>query len=263
MLEIIGYILAIVVGLSIGIIGAGGSILALPILVYLFGVEASETAPAYSLFIVAACSIVGVYMKNKQGLINFKLVWSFGIPTVIAIFITRYFIIPIIPDEVFSIGQFIVTKRLLVMSLFAVLMIFASFYMMRQRVSNETIKINSVLNFGGGILTGFLSGFVGSGGGFMIVPALIKIGNLGVKAAVATSMGIIAINTTVGFVASVSHVEVDWMLLIIFSGLAVIGIFIGNSLSKKVNADHLKKGFGWFILITGIFILINELILKQ
>lgn len=263
MLEIIGYILAIVVGLAIGIIGAGGSILALPILVYLFGVEASETAPAYSLFIVAACSLVGVYMKNKQGLINFKMVWSFGIPTVVAIFITRYFVVPIIPDEVFSIGQFIVTKRLLVMGLFAVLMIFASFYMMQQKVSSETIKINPVFSFGGAITTGFLSGFVGSGGGFMIVPALIKVGRLGVKAAVATSMGIIAINTTVGFAASVSHVVIDWTLLLIFSGLAVMGIFIGNNLSKKVNADHLKKGFGWFILITGIFILINELIIKQ
>jgi uncharacterized membrane protein YfcA len=263
MLEIIGYILAIVVGLSIGIIGAGGSILALPILVYLFGVEASETAPAYSLFIVAACSLVGAYLRYKQGLINFKMVWSFGIPTVLAIFITRYYVVPIIPDEVFSIGQFIVTKRLMVMGLFAVLMILASFYMIKQQISKTPIKVNKILNFSGGLGTGFLSGFVGSGGGFMIVPALIKIGNLGVKAAVATSMGIIAINTTVGFAASVSHVEVDWMLLIIFSGLAVIGIFIGNSLSKRVNADHLKKGFGWFILITGIFILINELILKQ
>jgi uncharacterized membrane protein YfcA len=263
MLELIGYILAIVVGLSIGIIGAGGSILALPILVYLFGVEAAETAPAYSLFIVAACSLVGSYMKNKQGLINFKLVWSFGIPTVVAIFVTRYFIVPVIPDDVFFIGQFLVTKRLLVMGLFAVLMIFASFYMMQQKISEEPVKVNAVFNLGGGFATGFLSGFVGSGGGFMIVPALIKIGNLGVKAAVATSMVIIAINTSVGFAASVSHVTLDWTLLLVFSGLAVMGIFIGNSLSKKVNADHLKKGFGWFILITGIFILINELIIKQ
>ena len=263
MLELIGYTLAIVVGISIGLIGAGGSILALPILVYLFGVEAAETAPAYSLFIVAVSSFFGSYMKNKQGLINFKLVWSFGVPTVIAIFVTRYFVVPVIPTEVFYVGEFLVTKRLLVMGLFAALMIFASFYMMQQNISEEPVKINALFNFGSGFATGFLSGFVGSGGGFMIVPALIKIGNLGVKAAVATSMAIIAINTSVGFAASVSHVTIDWTLLLTFSALAVLGIFIGNSLSKKVNANHLKKGFGWFILITGIFILINELIIKQ
>ncbi|HRN42810.1 MAG TPA: sulfite exporter TauE/SafE family protein [Vicingus sp.] len=263
MLAIIGYILAIFVGLSIGIIGAGGSILALPILVYLFGIEAAETAPAYSLFIVAVSSLFGSYMKNKQGLINFKLVWSFGIPTVIAIFITRYFVVPTIPNEVFIIGQFVVTKRLLVMSLFSVLMIIASFYMMQQNKSEKPVKVNALLNYSGGFATGFLTGFVGAGGGFMLVPALIKIGNLGVKAAVATSMVIIAINTSVGFAASIAHVTIDWMLLLTFSGLAVSGIFIGNSLSKKVNATQLKKGFGWFILLTGLFILINELFLKQ
>ncbi|MBE7443701.1 MAG: sulfite exporter TauE/SafE family protein [Flavobacteriales bacterium] len=263
MLAIIGYILAIFVGLSIGIIGAGGSILALPILVYLFGIEAAETAPAYSLFIVAVSSLFGSYMKNKQGLINFKLVWSFGIPTVIAIFVTRYFVVPAIPNEVFIIEQFVVTKRLLVMGMFSVLMIIASFYMMQQNKSEKPVKVNALLNYSGGFATGFLTGFVGAGGGFMLVPALIKIGNLGVKAAVATSMLIIAINTSVGFTASISHVTIDWMLLLTFSGLAVSGIFIGNSLSKKVNATQLKKGFGWFILLTGLFILINELFLKQ
>lgn len=263
MLVIIGYILAIFVGLSIGIIGAGGSILALPILVYLFGIEAAETAPAYSLFIVAVSSLFGSYMKNKQGLINFKLVWSFGIPTVIAIFVTRYFVVPAIPNEVFIIEQFVVTKRLLVMGMFSVLMIIASFYMMQQNKSEKPVKVNALLNYSGGFATGFLTGFVGAGGGFMLVPALIKIGNLGVKAAVATSMLIIAINTSVGFTASISHVTIDWMLLLTFSGLAVLGIFIGNSLSKKVNATQLKKGFGWFILLTGLFILINELFLKQ
>lgn len=263
MFEIIGYILAIVVGLSIGIIGAGGSILALPILVYIFGIEAAETAPAYSLFIVAVSSFFGSYMKNKQGLINFKLVWTFGIPTVIAIFVTRYFVIPVIPNDVFYVGQFLVTKRLLVMGLFSMLMIFASFYMMQQNISETPVKVNSFLNFGSGFATGFLSGFVGSGGGFMLVPALIKIGNLGVKAAVATSMVIIAINTSVGFAASISHITIDWTLLLTFSALAVLGIFIGNSLSKKVDATLLKKGFGWFILLTGITILINELFVKQ
>lgn len=262
-MEILGYILAIFVGVSIGLIGAGGSILALPILVYLFGIEAAETAPAYSLFVVGVCSVIGAYLRHKQGLINFKIVLLFGVPTVLAIFVTRYFIVPIIPADVFSIGQFIVSKRLLVMGLFALLMIFSSFYMIQQKISEEPIKINTIFNFGGGFATGFLSGLVGSGGGFMIVPALIKIGNIEVKAAVATSMVIIAINTSVGFAASVSHIIIDWTLLLIFSGLAVLGIFIGNNVSKKVKPETLKKGFGWFILPTGIFILVKEIIFKH
>jgi uncharacterized membrane protein YfcA len=135
--------------------------------------------------------------------------------------------------------------------------------MINQEVSNQPKKINKALSFGGGLATGFLSGFVGSGGGFMLVPVLIKVGNLGVKAAVATSIGIIALNTSVGFMASVSHVEVNWMLLVVFSLLAILGILIGNNLSKKVNSNHLKKGFGWFILITGVVILVNEFFVKQ
>lgn len=262
-MEILGYILAIFVGISIGMIGAGGSILALPILVYLFGVEASETAPAYSLFIVGICSVIGAYMRHKQGLVNYKTVLFFGAPTVLAIFITRYYLVPIIPDELFSIKNFMFTKRLLVMGMFSMLMILASYFMMVKRVSDTPVKINQVLNFGGGLFTGFLSGLVGAGGGFIMIPALIKIGNLTVKMAIGTSLAIIALNSIVGFAASTIHIFIDWKLLLIFSSLSIIGIVIGNHYSKKVNSETLKKSFGWFILLTGIFILVKEIIIKH
>jgi uncharacterized membrane protein YfcA len=262
-LEILGYILAIFVGISIGLIGAGGSILALPILVYLFGVEASEIAPTYSLFVVGICSIIGASMRHKQGLINFKTVLFFGAPTVLAIFITRYFIVPIIPDELFTIHHFILTKRILVLGMFGLLMILASYFMIRKRVSDTPVKINQVLNFGGGLFTGFLSGLVGAGGGFIMIPALIKIGNLTIKMAIGTSLAIIALNSIVGFAASINHLFIDWKLLLTFSGLSIIGIVIGNHFSKKVNSETLKKSFGWFILLTGIFILVKELIFKH
>lgn len=258
-MEILGYILAIFVGLSTGLIGAGGSILAMPILVYLFGVEAGETAPAYSLFVVGVSSMVGAYIKNKEGLINYKLVLSFGLPTIVAIFITRYFIVPALPDELFSVGNLLVSKHLFVMVLFSLLMIIASVFMIREKEVKETSKINPLLNMGSGLSTGVLSGLVGAGGGFIIVPALMKIGKLNVKAAIATSMAIIAINTSVGFVSSMSHVEMDWKLLLIFSSLSVVGILVGHFFSKKIKAKNLKKGFGWFILLTGLFILTKEL----
>lgn len=262
-MEILGYILAIFVGISIGMIGAGGSILALPILVYLFGVEASETAPAYSLFVVGVCSVIGAYMRHKQGLVNYKTVLFFGAPTVLAIFITRYYLVPIIPYELFSINHFIFTKRILVLGMFGWLMILASFFMIRKRVSDTPVKINQILNFGGGLFTGFLSGLVGAGGGFIMIPVLIKVGNLTIKTAVGTSLAIIALNSTVGFVASVKHIDIDWKLLLIFTSLSIGGIIIGNHYSKKVNSETLKKGFGWFILLTGIFILVKELIIKH
>ena len=261
-MEILGYILAIFVGISIGLIGAGGSILALPILVYLFGIEAAETAPAYSLFVVGICSIIGAYMRHKQGLVNFKTVLFFGAPTVLAIFITRYFVIPIIPHELFTINHFIFTIRILVMGMFALLMILASYFMILKPVSDTPVKVNQILNFGGGVFTGFLSGLVGAGGGFIMIPALIKIGNLTVQMAIGTSLAIIALNSMVGFAASTSHIFIDWKLLLTFSSLSIIGIVIGNHFSKKVKSETLKKGFGWFILLTGIFILVKELFLN-
>lgn len=262
-MEILGYILATFVGLSSGLIGAGGSILALPILVYLFGIEAAETAPAYSLFIVGISSVIGAFLKYNQGQVNFKTILFFGTPTVIAIFVTRYFIVPVIPDELLNINQFILTKRILVMGLFGCLMIFAAYFMIRKKISDEPVKINHLFNFSGGLFTGFLSGLVGAGGGFIMVPALIKIGNLTIKTAIGTSLAIIAINSTVGFLASIKHVNVDWKLLLIFTSLSMVGIVLGNYLSKKINSENLKKGFGWFILLVGICILIKELIINN
>ncbi len=262
-MEILGYILAIFVGLSSGLMGAGGSILALPILVYLFGVEASETAPAYSLFVVGLSSVIGASLKYKQGLVNFKMVLFFGAPTVIGIFVTRFYIVPSIPDEIFTVNNFVVTKRIIVMGLFAFLMMVASYFMIHKDVSEEHVKLNHIFNFGGGLFTGFLSGLVGAGGGFIMIPVLIKIGKLTIKTAIGTSLAIIALNSVVGFIASSNHVFIDWSLLLVFSGLSIVGIVMGNYYSKRVKSEILKRGFGWFILFTGIFILVKELIIKN
>lgn len=264
-MEIAGYILATLIGISTGLIGAGGSILAIPILVYLLGVEAAVTAPAYSLFIVGSSSLVGTLIKSKHQEVNFKTALLFGIPTIIAIFITRKYLIPLIPETLFSVGSFEFTNRILVMGLFSIVMIGAAIIMIKGRSEVKDLSIkkkNHVINFIGGLCIGGLTGLVGAGGGFIIIPALIRLGNLTMKVAVGTSLAIITMNSFVGFVGSIQTITIDWSILIPFTLLAIVGIFIGDKLSTKVKGSQLKKGFGWFVLVMGGYIFIKELFLN-
>lgn len=262
-MEIIGYIAAILAGITLGLIGSGG-FLVLPILVYLFHIANPDIATAYSLFIVGVASLMGVYLKNKQGFVNFKMAAFFGLPTVIAIFLTRKFLMPMLPDVFFSVANFAFTKRLMIMSLLATTMLFSAFVMIRNKIPVEELHIkkkNHVLNFMSGMLIGCLSGIVGIGGGFIIVPALLKIGDLTMKAAVGTALFIVMINSFFGFAGSFTLLKIDWKFLMLFSLFSVVGIIIGNLFSKKINGVHLKRGFGWFVLIFGIYILIKEFVI--
>jgi len=265
-MEILAYILAILIGLSLGLIGGGGSILTVPILVYILGIEAAETAPAYSLFVVGFSSFIGVILKAKQKEVNFKTAFIFGIPTIIAIFLTRKYLVPAIPDSIFNIANFELSKRIFIMVLFSIIMIIAAIIMIKGRkgieaAEKEFSKKNHIINFSGGFGIGGITGLVGAGGGFMIIPALIKIGHLNMKTAVGTSLTIITMNSFFGFLGSVGSVEINWQLLIPFTTLAAFGIFIGSYLSKKIDGSKLKKGFGYFVLVMGIFILIKETVL--
>lgn len=261
-MEILGYILAMLIGITSGLIGAGGSILAIPILVYLMGVEAATTAPAYSLFVVGFSSLIGAIIKAKKEQVNFKTALFFGIPTIISIFLTRKFIVPIIPESLFVINGFELTNRIFVLSIFSLLMISSSFIMIKGRAEVEGLnmkKKHHVLNFMGGLFVGGLSGLVGAGGGFIIIPALTKLGNLKMKIAVGTSLAIITMNSFFGFLGSISTTKIDWSMLLPFTGLSIIGIFIGQKISSKVNGNQLKKLFGWFVLFMGVYIFIKEL----
>jgi uncharacterized membrane protein YfcA len=267
-MEIIGYISSIIIGISLGLIGGGGSILTVPVLVYLFGVE-PMLATAYSLFIVGTSSLIGAVPKYKQGLISIKTAIVFGIPSILAVFATRKLIVPAIPDEVFTVGGFVVTKAILMMILFAVLMVAASVSMIRDNKSKKEEteaeqKFNYPMILIEGSIVGILTGLVGAGGGFLIIPALVMLSKLPMKMAVGTSLLIIAAKSLIGFIADASSNGgvMDWKLLGIVTSLAIVVIFIGNMLSKKIDGNKLKKGFGWFVLVMGVYIIINEIFLK-
>jgi len=262
-MEIAGYIASLVIGISLGLIGGGGSILTVPVLVYLFKVE-PVLATAYSLFIVGLSSLIGAVPKYKQGQVNLKTALIFGLPAIAAVFATRKFIIPLIPNTVFSVGDFVVTKSILMMVLFAILMVFASVSMIRDKKKTEESEIeeqkfNYPMILLEGAVVGILTGLVGAGGGFLIIPALVLLSKLPMKQAVGTSLLIIAAKSLIGFTGDLSHYTMDWKLLLIVSGIAVAGIFAGDALSKKIDGNKLKKGFGWFVLVMGIYIIIKEL----
>jgi uncharacterized protein len=265
-MEIIGYLASIVIGISLGLIGGGGSILTVPVLVYLLGVE-PVLATAYSLFIVGSTSLVGVFPKYKQGLVNIKTAVIFGAPAIAAVYATRKFIVPAIPQEVFTLGEMVITKPILMMLLFAVLMVFASYSMIKGKKEDGNgeqgeQKFNYPLILVEGAVVGMLTGLVGAGGGFLIIPALVLLSKLPMKQAVGTSLLIIAAKSLIGFLGDIGHQIIDWKLLIIVTALAIAGIFIGNSLSKKVSGEKLKKGFGWFVLVMGIYIIVKELFIQ-
>lgn len=262
-MEILGYLAAVIVGVSLGLIGGGGSILTVPILVYLFGTEASEYAPAYSLFIVGATSLVGSFQKYREGLTDIRTFLVFGIPAIITVYFTRHSLVPVIPDEI-ALGSFMLSKRLLIMGLFAVLMLAASVSMIRggkkeESTEEKALKYNYPLILAEGLIVGVLTGLVGAGGGFLIIPALVKFSGLSMKKAVGTSLLIIAAKSLFGFIGDAQRLEIEWGFLLIVTALAIAGILAGNLMSRKIAGNKLKAGFGWFVLIMGLLILIKEL----
>lgn len=264
--DLIGYLLAVLVGVSLGLIGSGGSILTVPILVYVMGVN-PILATAYSLFVVGTTSLVGGVQNALQKKVDFKTVFIFGIPSIVAVYLTRAYLMPLIPDVLFSIGNFQFTKPIALMVLFAIVMIFASISMIRpcphcNDADTGEIKYNYPMILLEGALVGTLTGLVGAGGGFLIIPALVLLVKMPMKLAVGTSLFIIAAKSLLGFTGDLQGNEtIDWTLLSTFTGLSVVGIFIGIFLSKKIEGNKLKSAFGWFVLVMGIYILIKELFL--
>lgn len=260
-MEILGYAFALLVGLVLGTLGGGGSILAVPILVLFFALEPKE-ATVYSLFVVGISSAIGVISHVRSRMIQPKTVLLFGIPAVISIACTRLFIIPQIPEIIWIGDSVVFEKNTFIMLLFGMLMILAAIPMIRgqKEHQNKLSRNRPGILMVFGLIVGFISGLVGAGGGFLIIPSLSIFMKVPIKNAIATSIFIIAINSLSGFIAEMirPNLIIDWTLLLTFSGMAIIGLFLGLAFNHKINAAKLKRSFGIFVMLIGVCVVSYE-----
>ncbi|MDO5616385.1 MAG: sulfite exporter TauE/SafE family protein [Cruoricaptor ignavus] len=259
-MEILGYFFAIIIGIVLGLIGGGGSVLGVPVFAYLFKLDV-VTATTLSLFVVGITSSVGSIGFLRQGLVDFKTAFLFGLPSVLGILFSRRLVLPNLPEYIINRWGITLTKDMFLLILFALLMLFSSIKMIkkdRPRI-NKWDRPNYTLLVSQGLLVGIITGLIGAGGGFLIVPALVMLLSVPMKQAVATSLFIIAINSISGFISSLDKITIQWQFLLFFTALSIIGILIGLALSKKTEGRKLKPMFGWFVLILGIWIIISEL----
>ncbi|MFT4832580.1 MAG: putative membrane protein YfcA [Psychroserpens sp.] len=268
LLQVFGYASALIIGISLGLIGGGGSILAVPVLAYLFTVN-EKVATAYSLFIVGASALVGGWQQHLKGYVDWRTSVVFGIPAIIGVTVVRYYVVPALPDVLFNMGDFEFTRRMAMFGLFAVLMIPAAYSMLKNGKKRTVegdgeVKYNYPLILAEGLIVGAITGMIGAGGGFLIIPALVILANVEMKVAVGTSLIIIAFKSLSGFfLGDALTMEIDWGFLGLFTGLSLIGIFIGSYLSNFIDGNKLKKGFGYFILVMAGFIFYMEFFVEQ
>lgn len=263
-METIGYFCAIIIGLVLGLIGGGGSILSVPVFVYIFKLDAI-TATALSLFVVGVTSSVGSVNFIKRKIVDFRVAFLFGLPSILGILFSRRLVLPNLPPYIIHRWGITLTKDMFILLLFAILMLISSIKMIKKTDGKRlrtSEKANYTLLISQGVLVGIVTGLVGAGGGFLIVPALVMLLGISMKEAVATSLFIISVNSLVGFASSLDKIDVNWNFLLIFTSLSVLGILFGVQLSKKIESKRLKPLFGWIVLVMGIWIIVNELILK-
>ncbi|WP_420574929.1 sulfite exporter TauE/SafE family protein [Kordia sp.] len=265
-MEILGYVSALVIGISLGLIGGGGSILAVPVLAYLFSVN-EKIATAYSLFIVGTSALVGGLKQHFKGFVDWRTAIVFGIPAIVGVSLVRYYVVPALPDTLFTVGDFEFTRRMGMFGLFAILMVPAALSMLKERkekTNSGKVSYNYPLILIEGLVVGAITGMIGAGGGFLIIPALVLLANVEMKVAVGTSLIIIAFKSLLGFfLGDAITMEIDWQFLTIFTSISLVGIFIGSYLGNFIDGKKLKKGFGYFIFVMAIFIFYMEFFVKQ
>lgn len=260
-IEIFGYLGALLVGLVLGLMGSGGSLIAIPIFTYLFHISPITTT-AYSLFVVGTSSTIGALRNWEKGLVDFKIAIVFAIPAFIAVYVVRKYILPIIPMEIVTIYDVAVTKDMAIMVFLALIMLLCSLSMIRTKKSlldhKRLNRYNYPLIVLQGILIGLFTGVVGIGGGFLIIPTLVLLVKLPMKKAVATSLFIIALKSLIGFLGHLGNLEINWDFLLRFTAISTLGIFLGIYFSSFIKGEKLKTYFGWLLLILSIGIFYKE-----
>ncbi len=251
-----GLILALLVGLSLGLVGSGGSILTLPILVYVLEID-PVLATGYSLFIVGMTALVGALYKAYKREISYKTIFLFGFPSIVTVYVTRLFVLPVIPKQLDLLGAS-VSLDTVIMMLFSVLVFASAIAMIKghhiEKTKEHSKLYKTAVTIIEGIVVGFVTGFVGAGGGFLIVPILVLMAGLSMNIAVGTSLGIIAIKSLAGFVGDIqAGAQADWGLLLLFTGLSIIGIIFGSFITRYINTKDLQKGFGAFLIFVAVY----------
>jgi uncharacterized protein len=261
-MEFLGYLSAILMGLSLGVIGGGGSILTVPILIYFFKQDAI-LATTDSLFIVGTTALIGAAMNARRGYVDFKIGAIFAAPSFAGVFFARQVLLPWIPDSIAGPGGLVIAKSLIILISFAVLMIFASKAMINSggsQLSRSAPVKHGIFSITlKGFLVGCATGFIGAGGGFLIIPALVLLLHMPMRVAVGTSLAIITANSLFGFTISLQNQAVGWERLLPFTSLGVTGLVLGHYLSPLIHENKLKVGFGYFVLVIGVLILVDQI----
>ncbi len=259
LINLLGHLLAVCIGISLGLIGGGGSILAAPVLIYVMSVP-SKSAFAMTLVIVGVASVIGAIPHWQQGNVNLKTIALFSPASMLGAYLGAKLA-----------SQPFVSPTLQLVT-FGVMMLIASVAMIRKgnnqskdaEKKEEFHHLHSLLPPWlaialEGLVVGVITGFIGIGGGFLVIPALVLLGKTPMKEAVGTSLIILALKSVTGFVGYLSgNIPILWDLLVTFTVAASTGILIGAYLTRFVSAKQLEKGFGYFVLAVAIFVLIKR-----
>lgn len=259
-MEIAGYIIILCAGIVLGSIGAGGSMLAVPALVYAFSIGV-ETATAYALFLTGTTSLAGAILKQKERMLSPRIAFLFGIPSIVGSFASRKWIIVAIPDVVLETAAFTVTKDKLLLGIFAFVMITSSVMLLRRKKDAMRTKRQTMpgLLIVTGIATGLVAGLVGAGGGFLIIPALLIFARLPFPTATATSLLIIAANSMLGFWGDILNRSIDWSFLALLTALSLAGVAVGITWHSPIkSAVAPQRAFAVFAIAVAVMILIVE-----
>jgi uncharacterized membrane protein YfcA len=258
MIEIFGWVGIFAVGFVLGLLGGGGSILIVPVLVYLFH-QTAQSSTAMSLFVVGLSSAIGLFVSKQHTQVHWGSVVAFAIPSSIGAFLARQFFVPVTPDPILG-----MSKDMFLLVAFALLMLIVGVRMLMPSSKNlkeEPLKEKSSVSATPiGFAVGTLAGYLGAGGGFLIVPALNQILRVSMVVAIPTSLAIISAQSLVGFTGTLSNSTTDWMFALKLTAVCVVGTLAGSQFKKSIAPEKLKPIFGVFVRVIALFMLGKELI---